>query len=66
MKICFSYKVQQANLGSRYIVCQQLKVNKGECEDGGAAGYENHGVLLNIIRLDPEWIKFASFTLYPK
>ena len=50
----FSYKVQKANLGSGYIVRQQLKVNEGEGEDGGAAGYENHGMLKNIIRLDPE------------
>ena len=66
MTKCFSYKVQKANLGSGYIVRQQLKVNEGEGEDGGAAGYENHGMLKNIIRLDPEWIKFTSFTLYPK
>ena len=50
----FSYKVISANLGSGYIVRQQLKVNEGEGEDGGAAGYENHGMLLNILRLDPE------------
>ena len=54
MTKCFSYKVQKANLGSGYIVRQQLKVNKGEGEDGGATGYENHRMLRNIITLDPE------------
>ena len=56
MSKCFSYKykVQQANLGSGYIVRQQLKVNEGEGEDGGAAGYENHRMLKNFIRLDHE------------
>ena len=54
MKICFICKVQEADLGSGYIVRQQLEVYEGEGEDGGAAGYENHGMLKNIIRLYPE------------
>ena len=66
MKICFICKVQEADLGSGYIVRQQLEVYEGEGEDGGAAGYENHGMLKNIIRLDLEWIKLTRFTLYPK
>ena len=67
MKKCFSYKVQKANLGSGYIVRQQLKVNEGEGEDGGAAGYENHGILFDChVRIDEVYQYKRYTTLYPK